>query len=437
LDRWTPYAGYAYSYPHKSAYRPLAPPVPLGEAWSAEPRDALFLYLHVPFCEMRCGFCNLFTTANPADGLTRAYLAALARQAARVRAALGDATFARAAIGGGTPTFLEPDGLHELFDLAENVFGVAPAAASPAIPISVETSPKTADRERLTVLRDRGVTRVSIGVQSLIDSEVAAVGRTQRVVWVEGAIERIRELGFPTLNVDLMYGLPGQTVSSWIDTLRGVLRFAAEEIYLYPLYVRPLTGLGRRDESWDEVRLDCYRAGRDLLLDSGYRQLSMRMFRADHAPEPAGPVYCCQDDGMVGVGCGARSYTRDLHYSTEYAVAATGVRQILTDYLGRPAAAFGVVDYGVRLSADDQRRRWLIKSLLRADGLDLAGYTARFGGDAITDFPELSVLESDGLIDQRGGCLCPTAAGLEQSDAIGPWLYSAAVRRSMAEFEWH
>ena len=63
----TPYAAYAYSYPHKTAYRPLTPPRPLAEAWAGEAKDALFLYLHVPFCEMRCGFCNLFTAANPRE----------------------------------------------------------------------------------------------------------------------------------------------------------------------------------------------------------------------------------------------------------------------------------------------------------------------------------------------------------------------------------
>ena len=73
----TPYAAYTYSYPHKTAYRPLDPPRRLAEVWAGEPLDALFLYLHVPFCEMRCGFCNLFTTANPRGQLAEDYLAAL------------------------------------------------------------------------------------------------------------------------------------------------------------------------------------------------------------------------------------------------------------------------------------------------------------------------------------------------------------------------
>src|SRR5205085_9234220 len=101
----------SYAYPHKTAYRPFEPPLPLGDLWAGEERDALFLYLHVPFCEMRCGFCNLFTTANPGDDLEAAYLAALDEEADRVGAGLGPAAFARVAIGGGTPTYLEPGAL--------------------------------------------------------------------------------------------------------------------------------------------------------------------------------------------------------------------------------------------------------------------------------------------------------------------------------------
>ena len=85
----TPYAGYAYSYPHKTAYRPQKPTVPLGPLWARERRDALFLYVHVPFCGMRCGFCNLFTRARPPSDLVAGYLDTLARQAARVLDDLG------------------------------------------------------------------------------------------------------------------------------------------------------------------------------------------------------------------------------------------------------------------------------------------------------------------------------------------------------------
>src|SRR5512145_2764719 len=110
---------------------------------------------------MRSGFCNLFTTVQPKENLDTAYIDTLVRQAERVRAALSNPAVARFAIVGGTPTCLKPDGLHRLFDIAERTFGVDLHTT----PVSVETSPRTADSERLNVLHERGVGRISIGVQ--------------------------------------------------------------------------------------------------------------------------------------------------------------------------------------------------------------------------------------------------------------------------------
>src|SRR5262249_48189136 len=154
-------------------------------------------------------------------------------------------------------------GLEKLFALAAR-FGAAPER----IPVSVETSPRTADADKLRLLRAWGVDRISIGVQSFIEAETAAVGRAQKTEWVEEALIHIRETGFPTLNVDLIYGLPGQTVARWLCSLRAALRFAPEELYLYPLYVRPLTGLGRKEKAPNDIRLACYRAGREFLLSA-------------------------------------------------------------------------------------------------------------------------------------------------------------------------
>src|SRR5678815_5737602 len=104
----SPYVAYSYAYPHKTAYRSLPNPLPLRDVWHHEPQGSLFLYFHVPFCEYRCGFCNLFTLSQPETSLTVRYLAALAREADGIRRALAEPKFARMAIGGGTPTFLSP-----------------------------------------------------------------------------------------------------------------------------------------------------------------------------------------------------------------------------------------------------------------------------------------------------------------------------------------
>ena len=432
--RQSPYVSYAYSYPHKTAYRPLDFPVRLEDAWATENKESLFLYVHVPFCEMRCGFCNLFTTANPHENMIAAYLDALKRQAVEVRRALGDdVRFARLAIGGGTPTFLEAPELEVLFEIAEDIFDCRVAE----IPASCETSPLTADDARLRVLRERGIDRISIGVQSFVEAEAGAIGRSQRTSVVEHALELIRKLCFPVLNLDLMYGLPGQTVDSWVASVQSALRFEPEELYLYPLYVRPLTGMSRHPKEWDDIRLACYREGRSLLLHSGYEQVSMRMFRSSRVAVREEGVYCCQDDGMVGLGCGARSYTRKLHYASEYAVAANGVQEIIESFSKTAASSFAFAGYGFRLSPDEERRRFLIKSLLRADGLEFDAYSQRFRRGVIDDFPQLAELSGEGLASVESDSLKLSEAGLELSDAIGPWLYSTNVNDLMMNYELH
>jgi oxygen-independent coproporphyrinogen-3 oxidase len=293
----------------------------------------------------------------------------------------------------------------------------------------------------LAVLKERGASRVSIGVQSFLEAETRSIGRPQREGEVETALSQIRGADFPIFNLDLMYGLPGQTRDSWLGSLRTALQYTPEEIYLYPLYVRPLTGLGQREDKGllkreGDARLELYRAGRDFLLTNGYRQVSMRMFQATRVPPEDGPVYCCQDDGMLGLGCGARSYTQKLHYSSEWAVGASGVREILSDYIARPDESFDVADYGFELNEEEQRRRYLLQSLLQADGLDLKAYRHRFSSDAFQDVPQLGELEALNLAESDGSTLRLNATGLEKSDAIGPWLASAQVREQMEGFAW-
>ncbi|AZI44556.1 coproporphyrinogen III oxidase family protein (plasmid) [Deinococcus psychrotolerans] len=425
-----PYQSYTYAYPHKTAYRPLDPPIKLSEAWATQDRSALFLYLHIPFCEMRCGFCNLFTTVNAPLSLEQGYLAALERQAEVVSRELGGATFSQVALGGGTPTYLEAGDLERVFGVLDRQFGVA------GLPTSVETSPATATPDRLRVLAERGVSRVSIGVQSFIEAEVRSVGRAQRTAEVLRALGNIRAAGLSGLNIDLIYGLAHQTPQTWLASLQAALEWSPEELFLYPLYVRPLTGIGRLGRTWDDERLELYQLGREFLLSNGYTQTSMRRFQRADLPLTSEPEYTCQLDGMVGLGCGARSYTRSLHYSSEYAVGAVGVREIIADYVARPAESFGFITHGIQLSPDERRRRFALQSLLHFSGLDAALYAREFGSGALSDFPQLAELSELGLANWQTGRLILTPAGLEQSDALGPWLYSPAVRALSEEYQW-
>ncbi|MCA9567926.1 MAG: STM4012 family radical SAM protein [Myxococcales bacterium] len=399
----------------------------LEDVWAGEDTSSLFLYAHVPFCFQRCSFCNLFTTVRGAPERQERYLQQLARQATRVREVLPDARFVTGAVGGGTPTWLDEGGLDRVFDVLGHTMG-APLGS---MPLSVECSPETVTPGKADLLVRRGTTRASLGVQSFVDSEARAMGRTQRGMTVQTALEALRASRVPTLNIDLIYGLAGQTPATWVDSLTAALEWRPEEIFLYPLFVRPLTGLDRRGHDAPDDRLELYRIGRDLLVSCGYEQTSMRMFRAPWAPVVHTP-YKCQADGMVGLGPGARSYTRRVHHATRFAVGGGAVLDELDAWLDRDDPTR--VDWGFVLDLDERARRYLLQGLLQAEGLDTVAFAEAFG-DVRERFPQLGGLVEHGLAEELPGRLRLTAEGLAWSDAIGPWLYSDAVKARMDAWE--
>lgn len=423
------YDGYSYAYPHKTAYRPLDPPIQLSDAWLSEDKNNIFLYVHLPFCEMRCGFCNLFTTVQPGNGLVDATIRAIQTQSEIVADAIAPQKIAQAAFGGGTPSFLSVGELENLLAHLERTWPVS----WKNIPVSFELSPATVTYEKLELLKHVGVDRVSVGIQSFVREDLIALKRPQDATTVHCALELIASANFPVFNIDLIYGNEGQDAERWERTLRAALSWGPQELYLYPLYIRPLTNLERSSKQPGEHRRSLYLQARDFLCANGYRQISMRLFRRREVLRHSD--YCCQDDGMVGLGPGARSYTRALHYSSEYAVAQSEVRGIIEKFNCKPAAAYARADYGVHLKSEEQKLRYVIKSLLRTEGLSHEAYRERFGTESIKDAPALNELIESGLAENNAASFHLNADGIAWSDTIGPWLYSDAVASEMASFE--
>jgi len=423
------YDGYAYAYPHKTAYRPLVPPLPLAEVWRPEDKGNLFLYVHLPFCEMRCGFCNLFTTVQPGGTLVNQTLAAIMRQSQAVANAIEPAGIAQAAFGGGTPSFLSECEIEQLF---HHLSGTWPVQWH-KIPVSFEVSPGTITPAKLALLKGLGVDRISLGVQSFVAEDLVSLKRPQPPGELERACQFIKSAGFSVFNVDLIYGNEGQDARRWQCSLDRALEWQPEELYLYPLYVGKLTHLDRSGKRPGEHRRELYCQARDFLRAAGYRQISMRLFRRADVTRHAD--YCCQEDGMVGLGPGARSYTRSLHYSTEYAVGQTGVKKIVQSFDARSDASYATADYGAVLDLEEQKRRYVIKSVLRADGISTAVYHRRFAASLIHDFPQLHELSELRLTADTGEYFRLNDEGLASSDTIGPWLYSDAVTATMEACE--
>lgn len=432
----SPYRSYLYSYPHKTAYRELDPPMPLAPLWERENTDTYFLYMHIPFCAARCGFCNLFTLPDRRDDTHERYVDALERQAKQWAPITSRRPYSRFAIGGGTPTLLNEVQLNRLFDIAENVMGLDPQQAS----ISVETSPDTVTDAKLAIMKGRSVDRVSMGIQSFIEAEASAIYRPQKPQEVELALEKLTKYDFPLLNLDLIYGLPGQTVESWLYSLERVLAYEPGEIFIYPLYTRENTIVKPDDieRQGPDIRMELYRAARETLKNRGYVQYSMRRFAKEQSSTGAKVLlpYSCQEEGMVGLGCGARSYTSEVHYASKYGVSYKATQSIIADYVA--TERYDVADYGIVLSHEEQKRRFILKALLHREGLALQDYDQRFGTNVMSDYRWLGELLTEGMAELKTEMgvefLRLTEEGLGYSDAIGDWLISSEIREQMEGF---
>ena len=209
------------------------------------------------------------------------YVRRIRCEAEQVRDALQDASFTRLAIGGGTPTFLQVDQLAALLQVATGVMGARPKQ----IPVSIEASPATATDEKLSLLREFGVDRLSLGVQTFDEQvSVAAWDSHKKRVTLSVRFAAVRAVGFPVLNLDLIYGGEGQTLEGWLVSVRTAIEYRPEELYLYPLYVRALTGLGGQQHSWHDQRPLLYAEKQELLLSTQpASRISLQIFKTANA----------------------------------------------------------------------------------------------------------------------------------------------------------
>ena len=414
------YVSYMYSYPHKTAYRTLTPPVSLSPYLERlEGREAS-LYFHIPFCAHKCGYCNLFSQQCCDAERISLYLHTMRRQAEQLSVAAQGLKFTSFAVGGGTPLILDEGQLEELFCLAE-LFGVHPSRVF----TSVETSPEYTQKSVLRQLRARGVERLSMGVQSFNETELKKLKRRPGLGTVVGALENIVEAGFPQFNLDLIYGIEGQTVESFMRSLNTALTYRPNELFIYPLYVRSGTRINVR--STDDIGYAIYKSARELLVGQGFVQTSMRRFVRRETTETE---FSCGDEVMLSCGAGGRSYLGNLHYATPYAVRQQAIADEIDHYIR--TTDFMTAANGFLLSTEEMQIRFIIKNLMYHRGVDLAEYEKRFG-----EKPDRNLFREftdRGWIEETGRIVRLTEEGMAYSDYIGQAFISPVVRKLMSEY---
>lgn len=418
-----PYIQYMYSYPHKTAYMPLDN-LDVRDYFSCLLSQESSLYVHVPFCQYKCGYCNLFSVAGGNDCLMENYINAIGRQIKQYSEAMpGQVVFEDLTIGGGTPLLLSGRLLETLFSLVEQNFSLKPAA-----PVIMETSPNQTSPEKLRLIKSLGVTRLSIGVQSFVEEELTVLCRQHSAMRARQALEEIREVSFDTVNIDLIYGIPGQTVSSMLYSLEQALLYEPEELFIYPLYIKPETRLWHQGVKRAETAYSCYHEVVQRLLAAGYRQLSMRRFVRGNERETVLSKPCGYSN-TLSFGCGGRSYLSNLHFCTPYAVKQEHCRSELAHYIEQHDMTKAT--YGLLLDEEEMKRRYVIKNLLFDRGVMETDYLAHYREKVTEAFPVIREWEQKEYVSMKEGFVSLTDIGRSYSDYLGPMLMSDEVAARM------
>src|SRR4051794_20611627 len=386
----------------------------LPEAALAElPHTPLGVYVHVPFCATRCGYCdfNTYTAAElPGGGARDAFARGAEAELALARRVLGDGAPAASTVffGGGTPTLLPARELGRVLGAVRDGFGLAPGAE-----VTVEANPESVDPRSLSALREAGFTRVSFGMQSAAPHVLAALDRVHTPGRAVDAVAEARAAGFEHVSVDLIYGAPSETDEDWRTSVQTAIAAGPDHVSAYALIVEPGTRLfaqvrrGEVTPADDDAQAARYEIADELLGAAGLRWYEISNWARDDAARSRHNVGYWRGASWWGIGPGAHSHVGGVRWWNALHPTAWAAR--LAERRS-PAAGREVLDDDVRhlerVMLEVRLAEGLDASLLDADGHAAAAALAR---DALLD---RAALQDGGraVLTRRGRLLADLVA---------------------------
>ena len=361
------------------------------------------LYAHIPFCPARCDYCA-FVTHIGSGKIIAPYVAALVREARVKSRCVRHAEMETVYLGGGTPSLLSPEQVGGLLGVFRDVFGLATGAE-----VTIEAHPATVDEAKPSSYLECGVNRISFGIESVHRDELSALGRSHDGGDPSAILHTARAAGFRNIAVDLMYGIPLQTVPSWQETLDRVLDRDPKHLSLYPLSIEPTTVFDRRrrrnqlELPSDEHVVDLYRIACESLARVGYEHYEVGSWaRPGHASSHNLAYW--HNRRYLGLGVGAHSYLDSVRTVN---VART---QRYIDLIERGADP---TELREELSGDLQREEAVMLGLrLLREGLDITALRREHAWDmGVEKASDLAALAGAGLIRVDGSrvFLCESA----------------------------
>ncbi len=385
--------------------------------------DPLALYIHIPFCQHKCIYCDFYSTTR--TRLLPRYLAALQQEIAFYQRSplFAHRTLASLYWGGGTPSLIPPESLAPLLDTITAAWPLEPEAE-----ITLEANPGALDVHHLAGYRRAGINRLSLGIQSFDDRELHLLTRIHSAAEARTAIIAARAAGFANLSLDFIFGLPGQSTAGYTASLAAALDHHPEHLSLYGLTVEPATPLagavarGELPRCDEELEREMFLSGKALLEAAGYQHYEISNYGRPGRAARHNQRYWEGSD-YLGLGPSAHSFAAGQRW--------WNVRD-LTAYLAAWERGKTAVAGEETLGVAEMRTESVMLGLRRSAGIDLAQWQQRFGedllergaralqrlGGAAQGSPPFAVAEGEALLTLNGRRLALTRNGVLLYDLV-------------------
>ena len=393
-------------------------------------RRPLGIYIHVPFCMRKCGYCGFYSIPLREEALaeyTKAIESQILNQSFAPRE-VGDFDVNRYYVdsiflGGGTPSLLSSESMQRILGAVDSVFCIDKEAE-----ITVESNPGSLSLEKLLAYKSAGINRISIGIQSLDDSELLQIGRIHDVDTALKTVEASRKAGFDNLNFDLIFSLPNQTLKRWDKNLKAAINLSPEHLSIYGLQLEEGTEFfecfknGEFDETSDELDRQMYHHTCDMLKDSGFAHYEISNWSK--------PGYECRHNlkywqfiDYLGIGPSAASFLNGFRFEVVSSLTDFMLAHKINRDLYRPDEIYTNIFSEVHQNTlKDSAGEFAFTALRTVDGISFDKFKSEFGVDfmkfyegeksELEDYIELGYLN----IDENGIRL--TRSGIDISNSI-------------------
>ncbi len=368
------------------------------------------LYIHIPFCKQKCYYCDFCSFANKLE-LQEEYINAAIAEMEYV-SRKNQYLISTVYVGGGTPSIINPELIEKLLNSVKKLFKVKENAE-----ITIEINPGTANKNKFELYKRCGINRASIGLQSTNNKLLKEIGRIHNFEDFENVYELVKEVGINNINVDLMIGLPNQSLSDVEESVKKVIEKSPQHVSVYSLIVEPETKMEKLIESKEltlpdeNVERDMYWLVKKILSENGYNHyeisnFSKKGFESKHNTD------CWNQKEYIGIGVSAHSYLEDVRFSN-----IESIEEYIKNIKNNDFKENIIIHE--KQSKESKMREYMIIGLRMLKGIDASVFEEKFNENPFNVFEkEIDELENINLVEVTSNNLKLTKKGLDFANIV-------------------